>query len=92
MFVEPRDEKDLDEIVDDIIMQFSLNMKENFSFKLLISYVIKRERKEDIQQIWSNIGGPGGTGKSQIIKATKAFHKKIQRKRTLEILQILAPL
>jgi hypothetical protein len=83
--VEPSDEKDLDEIADDIIMEFSLNKKQKFAFKLLISNVIIRERNEETQQILSYIGGPGGTGKSQIIKAVVAFHKMIKRRQTLKL-------
>ena len=83
--VQPSDEKDLDGIANDIIIEYSLNKKQKYAFKLAISNVIKRERKEETQQIIAYIGGPGGTGKSQIIKAIVAFHKKIKRKRTLKL-------
>ena len=83
--VEPSDEKDLDEIADDIIEEYSLNKKQKVSFRLGISNVIKRERNEETRQIIAYIGGPGGTGKSQVIKAIVAFHKKIKRKRTLKL-------
>ena len=83
--VEPSDEKDLDEIADDIIIEYSLNKKQEFAFKLAISNVIKRERNEETRQILAYIGGPGGTGKSQVIKAVVAFHKKIKRKHTLKL-------
>ena len=83
--VEPSDEKDLDQIADDIITEYSLNKKQKFAFKLAISNVIKRERNEETRQIIAYVGGPGGTGKSQVIKAIVAFHKKIKRKRTLKL-------
>ena len=74
--VQPSDEKDLDEIADDIITEYSLNRKQKFAFKLAIRNVIKRERKEETRQIIAYIGGPGGTGKSQVIKAIVAFHER----------------
>ena len=85
MSVEPSEEKDLDEIADDIITEFSLNKKQKFASNVMkregkefISNVIKREGKEETQKITGFIGGPGGTGKSHIIKAIVAFHQKDQ--------------
>jgi hypothetical protein len=44
-------DKDLEEIADDISEQFSLNKKQKVAFNLAISNVIKRERGETTKQI-----------------------------------------
>ena len=82
---EPCDDKDLDEIANDISEQYSLNKKQKVAFDLAINNVIKRERGETTKQIIGYIGGPGGTGKSQVIKAIVAFHKEINAKRKLKL-------
>jgi len=45
---------------------------------LAITNLVKRERKEDVQQVMAYIGGPGGTGKSQVIKAIVAFYDALK--------------
>ena len=50
-----------------------------------VQNVIKREREETTQQIIGYIGGPGGTGKSQVIKAIVAFHKLIKARHQLKL-------
>ena len=56
---EPCDDKDLDEIANDISELYSLNKKQKVAFDLAISNVIKRERGETTKQIIGYIGGPG---------------------------------
>ena len=79
------DDIDLDEIAAEIIRRYSLNRKQRYAFELAIKNVIKRERKEETQQFLGYIGGPGGTGKSQIIKAIVAFHEEIKIKEKLKM-------
>ena len=79
------DDIDLDEIATEIILRFSLNSKQRYAFEIAIKNVIKRERNEETQQFLGYIGGPGGTGKSQVIKAIVAFHKEIKIKGKLKM-------
>ena len=79
------DDIDLDEIAAEIIRRFSLNRKQKYAFEIAIKNVIKRERNEETQQFLCYIGGPGGTGKSQLIKAIVAFHEEIKIKRKLKM-------
>ena len=69
---------DLDEIALQIILRYSLNRKQRYAFEIAIKNVIKRERNEETQQFLGYIGGPGGTGKSQVIKAIVAFHEEVK--------------
>ena len=78
------DDIDLDDIAAEIITRFSLNRKQKYAFEMAIKNVIKRERNEETQQFIGYIGGPGGTGKSQIIKAIDAFHEEINIKGKLK--------
>ena len=83
--IEPRDDKNLDQIACDVINEYSLNKKQKVAFELAISNVIKRERKEETQQIIGYVGGPGGTGKSQVINAIVEFHKRVKAKHKLKL-------
>ena len=83
--VEPIDDIDYDVIAADIIQRYSLNRKQKVAFETSIRNVIKRKRNEETQQFIGYVGGPGGTGKSQVIKAIVAFHKKIKIKRQLKL-------
>ena len=62
-----------------------MNKKQRKAFELSIKNVIKRHKKEETEQLIAYIGGPGGTGKSQVIKAIVDFHKKMRVKRTLKL-------
>ena len=73
------------EIVDDTIRKYSLNKKQQKAFEMSIQNVIKRHKKEETRQLIGYIGGPGGTGKSQVIKAIVDFHKKMKLKHTLKL-------
>ena len=84
--VESSDDYDLDLIAGVIAdVQFKLNKKQKVAFNKAISNVIKRERKEETEQIIMYVGGAGGTGKSQVIKAIVAFHKEIKAKRKVKL-------
>ena len=83
--IKPRDDRNLDQIACDIIKEYSLNKKQKVAFELAISNVIKRERKEETNQLIGYVGGPGGTGKSQVIKAIVAFHEEIKAKHKLKL-------
>ena len=83
--VEPIDDLDYDEIAANIIQRYSLNRKQKVAFETSIKNVIKRKRNEETQQLIGYVGGPGGTGKSQVIKAIVAFHKEIKSKHQLKL-------
>ena len=57
---------------------YSLNMKQKVALKIGIKNVIKRARQEETIQVIGYIGGPGSTGKSQVIRAVVDFHKEIK--------------
>ena len=67
------DELDIDNISSGIISRFSLNKKQKIAYELAVQNVIKREKKEKVRHLMAYVGGQGGTGKSQIIKAIVAF-------------------
>ena len=79
------DDMDLDEIAAEIISRYSLNRKQRYAFEIATKNVIKRERNEETQQFLGYVGGPGGTGKSQVIKAIVAFHEEINIKGKLKM-------
>ena len=83
--IETTDERDLDQIADDIAEQFTLNKKQKVSFENGIKNVIKRERNEETTQIIMYTAGPGGTGKSQIIKAIVSFHEAINARHKIKL-------
>ena len=74
-----------DEIVVDVMNQYNLNNKQKVAFKMAIQNVIKRHRQEETHQIVGYVGGPGGTGKSQVIKAIVEFHKRLKVENTLKL-------
>ena len=47
--------------------------------------MVKRLKHEQVEQIIAYVGGPGGTGKSQIIKAIISFHEKVEFRHTLRL-------
>ena len=79
------DDIDLDDISENIIQRYSLNRKQKYAFEKAIKNVIKRQRNEDTEQFIGYIGGPGGTGKSQVIKAIVEFHKEIEASRKIKM-------
>ena len=87
--MEPVDvEQEYDSIIglrDDIIRERTLNKKQQIAFEVATANVIKRHFKEETEQLISYVGGPGGTGKSQVIKAIIEFHKRMKVKHTLKL-------
>ena len=80
------DDKDsVQEIIDYTIHKFNLNKKQKVAFKTAIKNVVKRHNKEQTEQVIGYVGGPGGTGKSQVIKAIIYFHKKMKKRHTLKL-------
>ena len=75
----------IEKIRDDTILEFNLNKKQKKAFELAIDNVIKRHKKEKTDQVIGYVGGPGGTGKSQVIKAIVHFHEQIKMKHTLKL-------
>ena len=70
---------------DDVISESTLNRKQQKAFEISTENIIKRYLKEDTEQLIGYIGGPGGTGKSQVIKAIIEFHKKMKVRHTLKL-------
>ena len=75
----------LDLIIQSIIDEFTLNVKQTFAFHLIIENVVKRIKNEETEQKIVYIGGPGGTGKSQIIKAVVALHERMKVRYSLRL-------
>ncbi len=72
-------------MVDDVVKLYTLNTKQEEAFRLMVRNVIKRQNKEGTSQIMLYLGGMGGTGKSQVIKALKHLHTKLGILHTLKI-------
>ena len=47
--------------------------------------MVKRHLKEETEQIIGYVGGPGGTGKSQVINAVREFCKRLHIEHTLKL-------
>ena len=75
----------IDDVVTNVMTQYSLNKKQKVAFKMAIQNVIKRHKQEETQQIVGYVGGPGGTGKSQVIKAIVEFHRRMKVQNTLKL-------
>ena len=80
-----QERESVQQIVDDTIRKYNLNKKQVVAFKTAIKNVVKRHHKEPTEQVIGYVGGPGGTGKSQVIKAIVDFHKKMKVKNTLKL-------
>ena len=70
---------------EDVISEHTLNKKQQKAFEIATDNIIKRYFKEKTEQLIGYIGGPGGTGKSQVIKAIVAFHQRMKVKHTLKM-------
>ena len=62
-----------------------MNSKQQKAFEISTDNVIKRHFKDDTEQLIAYIGGPGGTGKSQVIKAIIELHKRMKKRHTLKL-------
>ena len=83
--VETCNDRDPSDIATEIMDRYQLNRKQRVAFKTAVTNVIKRENNEQTDQIIAYIGGPGGTGKSQIIKAIVAFHVELKAKNKIRM-------
>ena len=72
-------------IRDDIGTKCTLNKKQIKAYEIATDNVIKRYVKEKTEQLIGYVGGPGGTGKSQVIKAIVKFHEEINLQHTLKM-------
>ena len=80
-----QDSESVQQIIDETISRYNLNKKQKVAFMTAIKNVVKRHNNEPTQQVIGYVGGPGGTGKSQVIKAIVDFHKKMKVKNTLKL-------
>ncbi|KAJ3513183.1 hypothetical protein NMY22_g15115 [Coprinellus aureogranulatus] len=78
-----REKKDM-KIMDAVVKQFSLNKEQERAFRIIAQHACS----DDPEQLKMHLGGMGGTGKSQVIKALIAMFKK--RKETHRFV-VLAP-
>ena len=74
----------VDTIKDNVITEFALNKKQ-VAFEKAIANVVKRIKGEEVTQNLIYVGGPAGTGKSQIIKAIVSLHTQIRQHNTLRL-------
>ena len=79
------DPVDIDGLLHDAKLQYCLNPKQAATFDLITSNTVKRLRGEPCEQIIAYIGGAGGTGKSQIIKATVHFYESLNIRHYLRL-------
>ena len=78
------DSVDAQKIIDDVIREFNLNKEQKRAFRIVANHASIKAPK----QLKMYLGGMGGTGKSQVIKAlTKYFEKRQESYRIM----ILAP-
>ena len=83
--VETSTVRDPSDIATEIMDRYQLNRKQRVAFETAVANVIKRENNEPTEQILGYIGGPGGTGKSQVIKAIVAFHEELKIKHKIRM-------
>ena len=69
---------DIRALRDNIATDYTLNRKQKMAFEIATDNIIKGYFKESTDQLIGYVGGPGGTGKSQIIKAMIEFHRKMK--------------
>ena len=69
-----QEQERIQRLSDDVISKSTLNRKQQKAFEISTENIIKRYLKEDTEQLIGYIGGPGGTGKRQVIKAIIEFH------------------
>ena len=75
----------IEKIRENIGNSFTLNKKQMVAYKMATDNVIKRHLKEKTEQLIGYVGGPGGTGKSQVIKAIVKFHEEMKLKKSLKM-------
>ena len=70
---------------EDIICKKTLYEKQQQVFEMVTDNIIKRHFKEKTEQLIGYVGGEGGTGKSQVIKAIVEFMEQMKVKHTLRL-------
>ena len=66
------DEQSTQDIIDITVNEFKLNTEQERAFRIIANHASSRSK----QQLKMYLGGMGGTGKSQVIKALKRFFEK----------------
>ena len=69
----------------EIIHERTLNTKQKVAFLMMTENMVKRFLDQETKQIIGYVGGPGGTGKSQVINAVRDFCKRLQIEHTLKL-------
>ena len=67
------------------IEDFSLNAKQKVVFQSMIKNTVRRLQGEPVDQIIAYVGGAGGTGKSQVIKAVVEFFTFVKERHALRL-------
>ena len=70
---------------DEIMKEKTLNKKQQKAYEMATDNVINRYFEEETEQLIGYVGGPGGTGKSQVIKAIVEFHERMKMKHALQL-------
>ncbi len=74
-----------EDVVTHVKTSFCLNVKQERAFNLIAQNVWKRLNGEEIEQKLVYLGGDGGTGKSQVIKALKYLHEILEVEFALKV-------
>ena len=76
------DEQSDQDIIDSTVKEYQLNKEQERAFRIVANHASSRSK----QQLKMYLGGMGGTGKSQVIKALKAFFEKRHEAHRMRIL------
>ncbi len=74
-----------EDIVQNVAAEFNLNKKQKQAFELIATNVIKILNCLDVNQRLVYLGGAGGTGKSQVIKAIRHLHEILKVSYSIKI-------
>ena len=66
------DEQSIQDIIDSTVKEYQLNKEQERAFRIVANHASRRSG----EQLKMYLGGMGGTGKSQVIKALKSFFEK----------------
>ena len=76
---------DPSKIIQALKEKYSLNPKQAEVFRLVTQNTVKRLKGEPVTQIIAYIGGEGGTGKSQVIKAMVDFFEQVNSRHEIRL-------
>ena len=76
---------DAADVMKEVEEEFPLNLKQKKVFQLIVSNTIKRLNGKPVNQVLVYVGGAGGTGKTQIIKAVVKFLTNMKQRHTLRL-------